>query len=259
MKITKPLISLAALSMSSVILQAADIATNSFEGLGTSAPGDDWGYSISPTIVNPAPGAETTFDGTTRGWGPTTSLSGLTVISGPEDGIRFFGGSDADHGSIFDGNARGWTTFDSIDLTGYTNVAVSFYWSAQGNLTELGYYLAGTTDGSVASFTPQTNVSSDANTSTLNGTSSLIQSTNLAVGGSGSYAQDWIQVSVPIDDSITSLSFALFGISDSTSRVFGWDNVTLTGTQIPEPGTYALILGFITLAVIRPLRSAGNF
>ncbi|GHC02657.1 immunoglobulin-like domain-containing protein [Cerasicoccus arenae] len=235
MKIPKHLLALAALSITSVMLQAVEIASNSFEDIGATAPGDDWGYSIAPTVVNPAIGAETTLDATLRGWGPTTSINGLTTISGPEDGGRFFGGSDADYSQVFNGLTRGWIIFDSIDLTGYTDVTVSFYWSAQGNLQELGYYFSGTTDGSIADFAPVTAPGTNADQSTCLGTTQLIESTNLSVGGSGSYAQDWIQVSVPIDDSITSLSFALFGNANSTSRVFGWDNVIVTGTPIPEP------------------------
>ncbi|GHC07344.1 hypothetical protein [Cerasicoccus arenae] len=224
-----------ALSITPIILQAGEIeiASNSFEDIGTSATGDDWGYSISPTVVNPAAGAETTLDATLRSWGPTTSINGLTTIWGPQDGSRFFGGSDADYSQVFNGFTRGWTIFDSIDLTGYTDVTVSFYWSAQGNLQELGYYLAGTTDGSVANFTPVTSSSINADQSTCHGTTQLIESTNLSVGGSSGYGQDWIKVSIDIDNTITSLSFALFGNSDSNSRVFGWDNVVLTGTPSP--------------------------
>jgi hypothetical protein len=77
----------------------------------------------------------------------------------------------------------------------------------------------------------------------------LIESTNLSVGGSGGYSQNWVEVSLNINNSVTNVAFGLFGNPDRTSREFGWDNVTLTGTVIPEPSTFTLICGsFIAMA-----------
>nr|MDA3873121.1 PEP-CTERM sorting domain-containing protein [Kiritimatiellia bacterium] len=160
-----------------------------------------------------------------------------------------FGQRGATNGGVL-GGSRGWVKFESIDLSSYDDVKVSFYWSGEGNVTQMGYFLAGTTDGSVADFTAQTDTGSAANTSTMLGTTTLITSTVLPAGGSGGFLQNWTEVSFDVDNSITSLSFALFGTPDSTSRMYGWDDVTVTA--VPEPGTLMLVgISLLSLFMLR--------
>lgn len=239
MKITRYLFPVIALGMSSLTLQAAAIVSNSFENIGTTAPGDDWAYSVLPTQTGVP-----TFNETGNSFGPTTSLTNFDFNTAP-DGNRFFGQRGTSSNSLYGDlgfDVRAWVKFDSIDISALENVKVSFFWSGESNFQELGYFLAGTTDGSEADFTPEVNRSSAANTSVMDGTTSLITSTVLAGNGGGGFLQDWVEVSFDIDDSYTRISFALFGsANDSTSRLYGWDDVQLTA--IPEPGTIWLMAG----------------
>ncbi|WOO41466.1 hypothetical protein [Rubellicoccus peritrichatus] len=222
------LLSTTALLLTMVSSQGqSTIVSQSFEGSGT------WTYGLDPNA---------TFNASGDTWAETASMAGFSFNTAP-DGSQFWGGRDMDGNAAFTSTTRGWIVFESIDISSDTGVELSFFWSGQSNVNEIGYLVSTTTNGTDALIVPDTNLNNI-----------VTGGVTLAATPGGGFSQDWTQVTIDIDDSVTNIAFALYGLSTGGTRYLGFDDVVLA--SIPEPGVTALAFaGLIcTFAVIRRRR-----
>ncbi|WP_309384160.1 PEP-CTERM sorting domain-containing protein [Cerasicoccus frondis] len=222
----KYLLSLSVLGLSAASLSAVTIANQGFE-----TSGDTWNYTLDPNV---------TFDGGGDTWAATTGLASFTAVSGPQQGAQYWGGRDMDGNAAFTNTTRGWIVFEDIDVSAYESKTLTFYWSGQSSVEEIGYLVATTTNGSSATITPNLDILTPVS-----------GGVTLAAAESGAFLQDWTEVTINIADNVTNVSFALYGLSDGGTRYLAFDDVVLAGTVIPEPSTIALgLAGVIGLVAM---------
>lgn len=171
---------------------AAIIASQSFE----SAASDNYGFSTSIPMYQDAGHAWTVTDEPV--WSTFTTAY---------DGSYYFGARNV-------GSTPLTLTFDTLDLSSYTDVVVSFAYYGIG--FESNDYIDADVNGSVGRLY-----------------------TGLATG---TYSMDgWATASYTIADSAgtldLSLVFRILGSSDAVAI----DNIVVTGTLVPAPATAALI------------------
>ncbi|WOO41465.1 PEP-CTERM sorting domain-containing protein [Rubellicoccus peritrichatus] len=219
-----PFLLLAAFPLCGITVQAVEIVSNSFEGTA----GDSWTYGLDPNA---------TFNSGGDTWAETPSMVSFNFNTAP-DGAQFWGGRDMDGNAAFTTTTRGWIVFESIDVSAYADVDLTFFWAGQSNVPEIGYLVSTTTNGTDALIIPDTNLNNV-----------VPGGVTLASSPGGGFSQDWTQVTVNIDNSVTNVAFALYGLSDSGTRYIGYDNVVLAGT-IPEPGLTALTFAGLVCAFV---------
>ncbi|WP_269537818.1 PEP-CTERM sorting domain-containing protein [Cerasicoccus fimbriatus] len=209
------LLPLTLIGMSAISASAVTIVNQGFE-----TSGDTWNFTLDPNA---------TFDGGGDTWAATTGMAGFSAITGPQQGTQYWGGRDMDGNAAFTSSTRGWLVFEDIDVSGYESKTLTFYWSGQSAVEEIGYLVATTTDGNSASITPNLDILTPVS-----------GGVTLAANEAGTFLQDWTEVTINIADNVTNVSFALYGLSDGGTRYLAFDDVVLAGTVIPEPSTVAL-------------------
>lgn len=212
----KQLIALPLLALTASIASAATIASQSFD----SAVSDTWNFAESPAAYNAS--------GDT--WDATTALGGTLLTSGPQDGSLFWGARDL----VATGDHT--LTFDSVDISGFESVELSFYYMAEDlDANETMSYQIDTGSGFGAEVF-------------------------LVNGGTNTSTAGWVDTgtsNIAISDAATTVSLRLIMSNDNnwgSNDYGGFDNVVLTGTAVPEPGTYALFAGLFALGSIMTRR-----
>lgn len=185
---------------------AATIAAQSFE----SSTSDTYNFTPNPGFYNTeTSGSKLDPNGDEDVWDIIEEFTG--EIDAAQDGTFFVGGQDLTNPQTnVDPHA---IVFDTLDISSYTGVEVSFYYNAYE--LDTGDDLFYSVNGSQTKF--------------FDGKS------NLSSNG-------WEKVTVAIADSVTSLDFELQATQNGGSDFLGFDAVTVTGTVIPEPATGGLLL-----------------
>ena len=204
---------LAALSLAPACCPAAVVVSQGFDA----ADSDNYGFTANPTPYNQAGGTDV--------FSVTDRVGGITAQSG-----GFFWGMRDLNNPGGGGNFDHVLSFDMVDLTGFENVVLSFFYNAVG-------YDAG-----------------DDLFYAVNGDRvQLIDGTN----GGGLSTNGWERVTVSIADTVDTLLFSLSARQNGASDFAGWDSITVTGDAVaapavPEPASLALFaLGGLGLAAGR--------
>ena len=182
------------------------------------------------------------------------------------------------------GNTNGWSSVAAIgtqgaqfavNTTGYTAISASFDWfpSTKGEANLLAEYTA---NGTTWNFVPLADITipTGPNLSVLTNTTSsntvLNQAYLKTTLGNTWYNQITLNLAGLGVDNDANFAFQLINAStgadavqatggtalDNTAGNWSFDNVTIVGTPIPEPGTYALMLGLAVLPVAALRRRA---
>jgi hypothetical protein len=201
---------------------------------GFETSGDTWNYTLDPD-VNENAGGDT--------WDIVTNMVGTTFTA--DSGSRFWGGRDV--GGTAVGSNRPWIVFNDVDVSGYNDVTVSFSYFARAFTAgdnQIGYTLLTTTNGNATSFgTLDKDLATDM--------SEVADTTVLVKLTTGTLTHtEWQNETINIDDNVTNLSLALYGFANAGTRYLGFDSVSVAGTPVPEPSTFAALLGAITLGLV---------
>lgn len=194
--------------------QADVIASQGFED------GDTYTFTPDPGTYNDeATGDPLEVNGTQDVWAKIKEFTG--DIDNPHAGTFFWGGQDLNNPNG-GGSFRHYLKFETLDISSYTDVVVSFYYSTDGldNGDDLYYSIDG-------------------------GTTEV-----KFVDGSSNFTTDWVEFTINVDDSATSLTLWLGAIQNGDDFI-GFDTITVSG--VPEPGSIAL-LGLGGLLVARRRR-----
>ncbi|WP_309384166.1 PEP-CTERM sorting domain-containing protein [Cerasicoccus frondis] len=193
-------------------LGAASIAFQGYDGDAA----DTWGYTPDPVETNTSGDV----------WEPSASFKTITA---PQAGSDFWTMQDLSGVNTLNTRSGNLTqTFATIDTSGYTDISISFYyWIFQMDSGDEMYYEIDTGSGfgaPVAFVSPsENNFSTDA----------------------------WVQETINIGDaSSVTLRLSTTPWTGGGNEYAGWDSVSLEGTVVPEPATYALMLGAACLGLL---------
>lgn len=185
---------------------AATIASQSFEGNLT----DTYNFTSNPSFYNTeTSGSKLDPNGDEDVWDIIEEFT--DDIDAAQNGSVFVGGQDLDNSiTSVDPHA---IVFNTLDISLYKDVRISFYYNHVGldNGDDLFYRVNG------------------AQTRFVDGTSNLSSS-------------GWEETTIVIADNLTTLDFQLEATQNGSSDYLGFDNVTVTGTLVPEPVTGGLVL-----------------
>ncbi|WP_028889970.1 endonuclease [Tenacibaculum ovolyticum] len=170
------------------------IAFQGFEG------DDSWNYTVSPVVCN---------DGGNDVWDVVASVGSISTA---KTNANFFGVRD------LDGNcgtsAGGSLSFETIDVTGFENVQLSF------SLNVVGYDVAnGDTIGYQIVFDGQT------------------QSEEIITVGSPFSTTGWEAINIAVPDTVNTVGFVVNVKQNGGSDYAGFDDVSLSGTAISSTST----------------------
>lgn len=182
---------LAAAAIVSGAASADVIAFQSFEGAST----DTYGYT--PDVAFFAAGNQL--------WGTSDTIGAW--VSGGSDGANML--------VMRNTLALVGVTFDSLDLSNYEDVEISFDYIAQS--LETTDYL---------------------NMSVNGAESTVIIGTNTTPGDTNDV---WVTQTVSIADGTTTLDFSLFGETRGSGDFVGIDNIVVSGTLVPAPASLGLL------------------
>ncbi len=166
------------------------IAAQDFEGMAS----DNWSYTVTPAPYN------------SGGFDVWDTVSSVGTIASASSGTYFWGMRDLDNPN---GGGPFWhyLTFDSIDVSGYTNVTVSFDYNSVGYDTAWGDTLA---------FWIEFN--SDTTWNTMN------------VGAANTNGWSSVTISVPAGSQWVRVRFG--SVQNGGSDYAGVDNLKVTGTSM---------------------------
>lgn len=188
-----------------------------FQGFESSGA-DNWGFSTSPATYNTSGDV----------WAVVSSLG---TIASASEGSSFWGMQDLDNPNG-GGSFNHIIEFNSVDISSYGTVQLTFDYNAFGFDAgdDLLYQIAISTDG-----TDATDFGSEI---------FLIDGLN----NGGVSTTGWDTLTLTLDSSVTNVALRLIGNQNGAGDYGGFDNVSLSA--IPEPSTYAAILGGLALGMI---------
>lgn len=207
---------------------SAHAATLTFQGFESDA-GDTWSY----TSVNAFGQSLATYTADQPGfgavWGPAASVANGGIS--PFSGGGFWGMRGTELGPAVSRDKLHVLRFDAVDLDGFTDVVLRFRIHSDG-------------------IDPESSASNVADIwryqITLDGTPSPAVPLPLNSGA-------WVEIAVPIDDSVSTAAVQLEARTTSVGDNAGIDNVQLTGSVVvPEPAVLTLgLTGLLGLLLAR--------
>jgi hypothetical protein len=236
----------------------------------------EWNFETGSTSgVNTSPA---TYVGT----GTATSVGMNADGNGDNSGLSSLAGTDGTNNSSSNqtwkvrGN-NGWTPNAAIasqgaqfavSTSGYSNISASFDWypSTKGEADlAVEYTLNGTTwiDATASMLTLPTSstLSLKTNTSAGNTWYNAITLNLSSIAGAANdptFGLRLVNAATGADDVQASANSTEITYGSSGSGNWSFDDVTFTGVPIPEPSTYALILGAATLGLVLLRRRAAR-
>jgi hypothetical protein len=202
------------------------IAYNGFE-----SSGDTWAYTLDPDVQGNATGDT---------WDSITGFGTSVTLQAPDSGSRFWGGRDMDglQSGALDG-VRPYIIFDNVDVTGLTDVAVSFsyaYESLSSGADQMGYLLAYTTDGSDVDFGTLEHAILDnqdppmwVDMTTFPNATVLFK----VPSGGGFTTNGWTSETIYIPAGATKVRLALYAYVDGGTNYSGFDSVRVEDGVTP--------------------------
>lgn len=245
--IVKMLLMKTPLTFLPICLFASALSGSVIVGTGFELAGDTWTFTLDPDVRQNAKGDI---------WDAVTGIGDSTDLKAPDTGSLFWAGRDMDGTAL--GSTRGWIVFDSIDVSAYENLTLSFsynYESLSSGSDQMGYMVGTSNDGSDVGLTLDYDVGTDM---------SLVPDTTVlfkVASGGGFTTSGWVTESIPLPANTTNVALALYAFIDGGYNYVGFDSVQLSGdlagSTVPEPSHYALFLGGLVLGLLAIKRRRG--